>query len=416
MNTNKKVNFNRAATSGEKPEHIIQAVRNYIDENAFGAVGRGSGSGGAETVLDARISISDLVGADSPTNVIFTSGASESLNMLIFGLAYKGESVPNKLDYTNGTKAHKIEKTKTGAVAVKPHIVFSCYEHNAVIRPVYNLVQRDLATGETINPDLESLKKAFASSDAKEKVLILNHASNVFGNILPVEELFAYAKEQGAYTIMDVSQTLGHIDVKMGDYVDAIAFTGHKGLKGLQGSGGIIIKKAFAERLGIWKAGGTGSASDSLEMPFFTPDKFEAGTPNNLGIMTLGVAAEYIMEKGIDNIRKEELELYNYLLEKISALPVKIVSPHFEEYGKIIPEKQIPVLSISVEGYDHSLLATDLAKEYGIQTRIGLHCAPFAHVAMGTMPEGTLRISLTSSNTKEEIDYLVESLDKLLKQ
>ncbi len=414
MDTIKNINFNRAATSGEKPEYIINAAKNYIEENSFNQVGRGSGCGGAEAILETRIAIADLVGLDSPMGVAFTSGATESLNMLINGLAYKGVDNPLTFDYTNGQTNYPLEMLENRAIPAHPHIVFSCYEHNAVIRPVYNLVQRGLATAEIIHPDLESLKNAFNGSDAEEKILILNNASNVFGNILPIEELFAYAKKQGAYTIVDVSQTLGHIDVKMSANTDAIAFTGHKGLKGLQGSGGIIVKKDFAKRLSIWKAGGTGSGSDSFEMPLFMPDKFEAGTPNNLGIYTLGEAARAIQAKGIDAIRQEEMALFEYLLEKISTLPVTIVSPHIEKHGKILIEEQIPVLSITVEDYDLSLLASDLSRDYGIQTRIGLHCAPFAHISMGTMPQGTMRISLSSTNTKEEIDELIRALGELL--
>lgn len=388
-----KVNFNRAATSATKSKAVLETVNRHLLHD-MDSVGRGSGAVDTmAAVLDARIALADLLNAESPNHIVFTSGATESLNILIGGL----------LGLQN-------EDTEL-------HLIISVFEHNAVARPANALAERTSVHLHIIEPTPEALAEILGSitrrsGDLQKKAeiaVIMTHASNVFGNLLPVDSLFSAAKQCGAYTILDASQTLGHIPVQMSDGVDAIAFTGHKGLKALPGSGGFCIRGAFADKLMPWKYGGTGSISDSLQMPDFLPDKFEAGTPNILGILALGAAAADTAKHLREHADKEHL-LFQYLLASLRKLPVNIqlVSENPDT------EHQIPVLSITADDYDASLLADDLDKQYGIQTRSGLHCAPLAHRHRNTFPEGTLRISLNSDNTMEEIDYFTNALQTLL--
>lgn len=406
-------NFNKAATSSQKIPPVIDTVKKYISENAFESIGRGTGTMNTmEAVLEARIALADLLGAQSPHHIIFTSGSTESLNILIGGLRGLG----------------------------KVHLIISCFEHNAVARPANALANAGAAELSVIKPMVGELEKAISSFPSLPVVVVLNHASNVFGYLLPIEKLFRTAKQRGAYTILDASQTLGHIPVKMSDDIDAVAFTGHKGLRALPGSGGFAISSDFSKKLIPWKQGGTGSVSDLLIMPDFLPDKFEAGTPNTLGILALGAAADYA-NKHLEEIHSTEEALFQYLMESLHALPITI-HQYTEEPRQdkdrtedksqtntsqkgmsqctkgmsqfTTPVHAIPVVSITVDGYDSSLLSEDLDRRYGIKTRSGLHCSPLAHRAMGTFPEGTLRLSLNSDNTKEEIDYLVRALKQLI--
>lgn len=419
----KPVIFNRSATSFDKVEPVIDIINEYASKGQISSVGRGGGTDSSmEAVFDARLKVASLLGAGSPNEVAFTSGATESLNMLIFGLL-----------------CYDI-----------PHIIISQFEHNAVSRPVFNLVERGLATMAVIAPSASSLKRALEDAPSGRQIaLVINHASNVFGNILPIHDILPIAKAAGAVTIVDSSQTLGHIPLKLTDYIDAIAFTGHKGLRALPGSGGFVVKEELGLRLKPWKFGGTGSASESPRMPEFLPDRFEAGTPNTLGILALGAAAEYI-DKNLDDISKKEDFLLDAMDKTFDELASKYAltvyraplpdASNTEEQRRIVqrlraeldmPEYKVycnpsdfteselrpqraPIISINADGYDSSILESDLETKYSILTRSGLHCSPLAHIAMGTMPQGTLRFSINSSNTLEEIEYVKGALARLL--
>jgi len=235
----------------------------------------------------------------------------------------------------------------------------------------------------------------------------MTHASNVLGTILPVDECFSIAKEYGLFTLLDAAQTLGHIPVYMNDTIDVIAFTGHKGLKGLAGSGGIVWGREAAKRVKPWKTGGTGSHSDSLSQPEFMPDKFEPGTQNIPGIIALEAAAKRIIRNGFESIMQHEQSLTRRFMEGLYGLPVKV-------YGTGDYKNMVPVVSITAENIDPALLARRLYDEYGIITRSGLHCSPMAHRTAGTFPEGTVRFSFGKGNTIEEIDYSLIAIRKLL--
>lgn len=372
-----KVNMNHAATSGTKPKEVTDALVAYLAGNRHHSAGRGGDElAAARLALEARIALAGLFGAPSPSHVIFTSGATESLNMLLHGLAPAG-----------------------------CHVLATGLEHNAVARPL-RLMERQgqievswlpCDTGGQLDP--LCIPKHLRPNT---RLLVMTHASNVLGNLLPVEACFAEAKRHGLYTVLDAAQTAGHIQVRLSEDTDAIAFTGHKGLRAVAGSGGFVLNRAAAG-MEVWKAGGTGSHSQSLDMPDFLPDRFEPGTPNTLGILSLGAAAEAIGRVGFAAVRAHESEMTTRFVKGLAELPVQL-------YGKYEAESWMPVVSINLPGRDAGEVARRLDEEFGIETRSGLHCAPLAHKTIGTWPAGTLRFSFGADTTAREIDYALNAL------
>lgn len=374
-----RVNMNHAATCASNPPQVIKALTAHLNEGSHTSLG---GRGGDEvsalrTALASRIALAELFGAPSPSHVVFTSGATESLNMAIHGLVRQG-----------------------------CHVIASSLEHNAVARPLKLLEDRGIIeitwlqcdeNGELDDTTIESAIRP------NTRLMVLTHASNVIGNILPVHEVFAIAKQYGIYTILDAAQTAGHIPVNLGENTDIIAFTGHKGLRGVVGSGGLVLSESILPELEVWKAGGTGSQSQLLEMPEFLPDRFEPGTPNTLGIIGLAAAVSALNEQGLDAIRAKEIELTEYFMAGLKELPV-------QTYGNFNPQKWVPVISLCINGIDSGLAAARLSEEFGIETRSGLHCSPLAHRTLNTFPEGTLRFSFSAETTKKEIEYTLKAI------
>jgi selenocysteine lyase/cysteine desulfurase len=243
-------------------------------------------------------------------------------------------------------------------------------------------------------------------------------ASNVLGTLLPWEESFALAKEYGLFTLLDAAQTAGCVPLRFNENLDALAFTGHKGLGALAGTGGFILSKAAAGLLEPWICGGTGSASDSLDQPGFLPDKFESGTPNTLGILSLALAVEEIQERGLGKIREREQDLTRRFLDGVRSIGGLLV------YGTGRAEQSVPVVAVNAVNAlkaggsspwsDNALLARKLYDDYGIITRPGLHCSPLAHRCAGTFPGGSLRLSFGFETTEEEIDTALGALEKIV--
>ncbi len=375
------VNLNHAATSGSKPKEVTDALVGYLTDNQHTSAGRGGDELVAvEAALEARLALAELFAVANPGQVIFTSGATESLNMLINGLAREG-----------------------------CHVLASGLEHNAVARPLHLLQQQGKieVTWLPCTPDGLFNPQAIAEQvRPNTRFLVMTHASNVLGNILPVKEAFAIARQCGLFTVLDAAQTAGHLPVRLDEHVDAIAFTGHKGLRAVAGCGGIILNKAIAGEINVWKAGGTGSISHSLDMPDFLPDRFEPGTPNMLGILSLRAAVAAIQRAGFADIRAHEMALTTRFVDGVRQLPVSV-------YGGYVAENWMPVVSINIPGRDSGEVARQLSAEYGIQIRSGLHCSPLAHKSMGTFPGGTLRFSFGMDTSAAEIDYALEAIGQL---
>jgi len=378
-----KVYADNGSTSFPKAPGVSEAIKNFLDSTGCN-LGRSSHADSydvAMEILAARELLAELFGAQSPGEVIFTPSVTYSLNMLLGGLLGSGD-----------------------------HAITTSMEHNAVMRPLHALskmgVSYDIAPcakDGSLNADdiIPLIRK-------ETKAVIMTHASNVCGTIMPVRAVAEICKKHGIKLIVDAAQTAGVLEIGM-DTADALAFAGHKGLLGAQGLGGFVIKKEFAEQLTPVITGGTGSLSHQLEQPGFLPDKFESGTINIPAIMGLKSALEYIARTGIQEIHSRQMHLALALISRLRGMDgVAII-------GKQDAEGRTAVVSVDFTGRDNAQIAHRLESGYGVITRCGLHCAPTAHQTLGTYPHGTVRFSLGHFNTADEVDYIAQSIGEILK-
>lgn len=373
---------NYAATSPFKPPEVEQAVMRFLGGKRTNSLRDVDGLSQAKEIFQSREKLAELLGVKDSSQVIFTSGATLSLNMVINGLVRPG-----------------------------CHIITSSVEHNAVARPLQRLVDMGVAQVSWMPCDPEGRFQPESIREYIQKnttILILTHASNVLGTILPITECFQIAKKYGLITVLDAAQTLGVLPVSLDCNTDAICFTGHKGLKGLAGTGGFALSEEGNRYMKPWLSGGTGSLSDSLQQPTALPDKYEPGTPNLMGIAALGAACEVILEKGIEPMRTVEIERTNYFLEQLSELPLEVKGTGIAELSTSI----VSVVSPHLDSVEFSQILYD---SYGIVTRGGLHCSPLAHQTAHTFPQGTTRFSFSERTTQEEIDYIVASMRNILR-
>ena len=389
--------LDNASTSFPKPREVSDAVFQYMTGvgSNIGRGGYASAYAAEETVFAARQLLCDVFGGDDPKNVVFTKNITESLNVLLRGLLHAGD-----------------------------HVLVSAMEHNAVMRPL-QLLGHELAADEPpsaaaitfsrIPCDREgNLQLAYLPKlmRANTKAIIMTHASNVCGTLLPVAMVGAFCKEQGLFFILDSAQSAGLFPINMQELgVDALAFTGHKGLLGPQGIGGFVLREHMVEQVAPLLVGGTGSLSHTERTPGFMPDKFEAGTLNLPGIAGLAAGVGWLKEQGLERIRAHELALTAQLLAGLAALEqqglLRIV-------GRRDCEQRTSVVSIAHTHQDIALVAYELAEKYGIATRVGLHCAPNAHKTLGTYPTGTLRFSLGWHNNEAEVATALAALKEVL--
>lgn len=391
----KRVYLDNACTSYPKPKVLAEAIVNFI-ENDGSNPSRGVYKSALESsslLLDTRIKIASLVGSSDFKSVIFTSGITEALNMIIGGMLTEAD-----------------------------HVIVTSLEHNSVIRP---LVERGIEystlpcdeKAHTIFKNCESIVKD------NTKVMIITQSSNVFGTITDIERAKVFAKENMLKLIVDTAQGFPIAPITL-DGIDAICFAGHKGFLGPTGIGGIISNEKFLMSLTPIICGGTGSDSASLSMPDFLPDRFEAGTLNLIGIAGLNAVIDDLLKEipeSLKNHIKETdinnyLELYRYntmqrckeLLDGFSSILEVTV------YGEMNISNRTSAISITIDGMDSSDVASCLS-DYGIETRVGLHCAPLAHKAMHTYPNGTIRFSPGPFTTKQEIEYTLEKLRLIIR-
>ena len=378
------VYLDNGATSFPKAPGVGEAMCRYIQR-----VGRNVGRGTYAQALDAagqvmavREQLRKLVNAPSGRNVIFTPGATWGLNLLLKGLLRPGDKV-----------------------------LTSPMEHNAVLRPLEQLKKQGVEVeflpctqrGELI---LDGLTEQLEGVRA----VMLTHASNVSGTIFPIAQVGGLCRERGVFFLVDAAQTLGVLPVDMAEMgIDGLAFPGHKGLLGPQGIGGLALTDALAAELDPLASGGTGSMSESLDMPPFLPDKLEPGTLNLPGIMGLGAALDYLAEQG-EALRQREAKLARHLWYRLKELD----GEGLRVLGSDDPHNRVGVVSVDFTGADNGEMAFRLEQEYGIQTRCGLHCAPLAHRTLGTFPQGAVRFSVGPFTTFGEIDYLEGALEELL--
>lgn len=380
-----RVYLDNAATSFPKPNEVYSSILNYMT-NIGANPGRGgyvNALEGNKIVLNCREALMNFFNFDKPENVIFTSNITHSLNLLM------------KSSITDGW-----------------HIITSSMEHNAVIRPLTSIgsqknVEVDILPCSSDGIiDLELLKSSIKSNT---KLVVLSNASNVIGNIQPLEQVGNICKDNDIYFIIDSAQTAGlfPMDFKKLN-CSALAFTGHKGLMGPQGIGGFIIDDTFNNLCSTFIEGGTGSISDSIVQPNFLPDKFESGTLNTPAIAGLLEGINYINKLGIDYIFEKETSL----AEKTINGLLNIDGITVYGYNKTI--SRCPVISFNSSLIDNSELGYLLDSQFGIMCRTGLHCAPLAHKTIGTFPKGTIRVSFNIFNDNKDVDYLLTSLNKIL--
>ena len=381
-----KYYFDNASTSYPKPKEVINSLSEYYTKYGatFGRTGGTFGTSCNLMVLECRELLCDFFNFNKADNVIFTSGITNSINTLLLS-----------------------------AVKKDWHIITSSLEHNSVIRPLETLKRLHNAKYDILQCDnngfisFEGFKSLLKPNT---KLVILTQASNVIGTIQPLKEIGAYCKKNNIFFIVDTAQSAGKTFVDMNSLnCDALTFTGHKGLMASQGIGGFIISDTFNNECNPIFTGGTGSHSQYITQPEFLPDKFESGTLNLPGIYSLYSALKFIKKEGLENIIKREQYLYNYFLEKLLNIN------RIKFYGSKEASNSTFTFSINIDNLDSSELGFILENQYNIITRSGLHCSPLAHKSIGTFPCGTVRFSLGNFNTKDEIDYVINSLYKISK-
>ena len=377
--------LDNASTSFPKAPTVATAMSDYITNRGIN-INRGSYALAYDVediIYTTRQRLNTLFNGHDPSHVIFTQNVTMSLNMVIKGLLKAGD-----------------------------HVLVSSMEHNAVMRPLTQLLDKDI-TFDTIPCDSTgSIQMDFIEPLIRPNTvaLIINHASNVCGTIQPLESIGPICKAHNLQFIVDAAQTAGviPIDVKA-CHIDALCFTGHKGLLGPQGIGGIILTKEMAQNLTPLIAGGTGSFSHLETMPTHMPDAFESGTLNLPGIIGLNEGLAYIESQGMENIHNHELALTQAFLEGLQSIDgINIV-------GKQNIQDRTAVVSITIDGMDPANIAYELESTYHIMTRVGLHCAPRAHQTLGTYPEGTVRFSFGYANTHKDVESALSALNTIVK-
>ncbi len=383
--------LNNGATTWPKPPEVARAMSDFLLSGGAN-LARGAAAGRdlvtLDLVMDTRERLANFFGGyqdGDPRYVTFTSNVTESLNVVLKGLLHSGGRV-----------------------------VTTSMEHNAIIRPLRSLEARGvdvdiLACGEEGMLDPDVLRRDLACRAAD--LVVLSHASNVCGSIQPLEEIAGICRQSGVPLVVDAAQTAGLLPLRVRELgLSALCFTGHKGLMGPQGIGGIVWEPATADRCAPFVEGGTGSFSHLETQPEVLPDKFESGTPNLPGVAGLRAAVMWLQEVGMEVILEREESLGALFLEGIRQIS------GWKLYGRKTMSGRLPVFAMNLQDGDNGLLAQELSERWDIETRPGLHCAPLAHRTLGSFPEGALRISPGYFNTEEDVAKCLEALGILAAQ
>ncbi len=374
--------LDQAATSFPKPSEVVEAVASTL-RNIPGSPGRSAHRGAlaaSKLLFEAREKIASFIGAEDSSQIIFTSGATEALNIAIKGLLKEGDLV-----------------------------LASRMEHNSVARVLEGLKKKGVRV-EYIPCDQEGfidLEELEATvKDKNPRLICINLVSNVTGTIQPLAEICTL--KEGAFLLVDAAQAVGHIPLDVSSLpIDLLAFSGHKGLFGPPGVGVLYIRQGLEKEISPLKEGGTGSRSEFLEQPEFLPDRFESGTPNLPGIAGLAAGVDFVEKVGLTRLHRHETALADIFLEKIRG------HPRIRIYGPKDRVKATAIVSLNVEGLSPSEVAYRLDQEFGIAVRPGLHCAPLAHQTIKTFPQGTVRFSFGYFNRLNEAERAAEALLKI---
>lgn len=372
-----------AATSYHKPEGVAKAVADAIQH--LGNSGRGAHTASLDAsriIYETRYMISELFHAEGPAQVAFTANSTESINLAVMGLLLPGD-----------------------------HVITTAMEHNSVLRPLYLMEERGVEL--TIIP--ADKKGMLHYSDFEEavrkntKAIVCTHASNLTGNPVDIGRVGSICRRYNILFLLDASQSAGVLPVDMEQmHIDILCFTGHKGLMGPQGTGGICVKKGLKLRPLV--VGGSGVSGSLKAHPEDMPEALEAGTLNGHGIAGLHAALAYLKETGIAQIARKERMLLNRFLNGISCIPGVTL------YGEFGMESRPPIAALNIRDYDSGAVADELCERYGILTRAGIHCAPLMHDALGTKGQGAVRFSMSYFNTADEIDAAAKAVSEIAGQ
>jgi cysteine desulfurase family protein len=376
--------LDNAATSWPKPPEVPAAVASFLSD-----VGANPGRSAHRLSIEAgrilgdtREALADLFGLRDPLRIVFGPNATEALNLALCGLLRPGD-----------------------------HVVTSSMEHNSVMRPLRALEGEGV--GLTVAPCAADGVLAVADVEAairpETRLIVLNHASNVVGTILPVAAVGELARRRGLLLLVDAAVTAGCLPIDVeADAIDLLAFTGHKALHGPPGTGGLVIgERVDPACLAPLKRGGTGSRSESEEQPDVLPDAYESGTPNTAGLAGLLAGVRWIAERGVDAVRARQIEIVGRLIDGLREIPDVRV------HGTCEARRQAAAVSFTVAGRSPSELGLRLDEEHAVLCRVGLHCAPAAHRTIGTFSTGTVRFAPGSFTTEAEIDTAVAAVAAL---
>jgi len=376
--------LDNAATSWPKPPEVTRAMARFLEE-VGASPGRSAhrlSIASGRIVAEAREEIARLLGCPDPLRVVFCAHATEALNLALRGILHPGD-----------------------------HVVTSSMEHNSVMRPLRALAREGVeltcvacASDGTLDP--AALELALRPNTI---MIVLNHASNVCGTILPVAAAGRIARRRGVLLLVDAAASAGALPIDMErEDIDLLAFTGHKYLQGPTGTGGLVLgPRVDPARLRPLTLGGTGSNSESEEQPAFLPDVFESGTLNAVGLAGLLAGLEWLSHRGLAVLAETRRRLVQQLIDGLRAIPGVTV------YGTHDAARQTSPVSFAIEGVAPSEIGLRLDEEFGVLSRVGLHCAPAAHRTLGTFPRGTVRFAPGPVTTGEEISHALEAVARI---
>lgn len=378
------INLDQAASSAKKAPGVAEAVFRALAGETVN-INRGTYQSENQTGLDVyrvREKVRRFFDAPDGSETVFTANVTQALNQVLRGTLEPGDHV-----IISGLEHHAVTRTLT-----EMGVDYSCLELDENFQALPDSVD-DLVTDKT-------------------RMVVLNHGSNVSGTIQPAAEIFKKAHEHGLMTVLDTAQTAGSLPISQKELgCDVLCFTGHKGLLGPQGIGGMVLTQETADQIRPTLTGGTGSHSESFRMPAELPDKFEAGTLNIPGIMGLGAALDYLSGSNVDRIHEKEIRLMRRFVARIQDLPgIRIAG------GDNYQKDRLPVVSLDFSQASMSAeeAAEILDREYHIATRCGLHCAPLAHQTLGTFPQGTLRFSFGAFTREADLFSAVSALEDII--
>jgi len=373
--------FDNAASSWPKPPEVSQKVAECIQD-----YGANPGRGGhqlslkaSKVIYKARVKLAQLFGIANPNDIFFTMNCTMSLNMAIKGLLQPGD-----------------------------HVITTTIEHNSIRRPLEYLKKTRGIEITYIKPEkngfcIEDFKKAVKNNT---RLIAVSHASNLLGMIVPIEEIGRIAGEFKIPFLVDAAQSAGVLPINVAEMnISLLAFPGHKGLYGPQGTGGLYVDPEL--EIEPLLHGGTGSHSELIDQPNTRPDRYESGTLNTPGIAGLLAGVEFVLQQGVDRIREKEWELTQYTLEKLADIP------GIEIYGPDPHVERVAVISFNITGMDAAEVAYILDQEYGIAVRSGFHCTPLAHETAGTVEIGAVRVSFGYFNTREQVDQFIMAIKEI---